>query len=224
MDGKLGYELVRRKGQRSIVLRVLPPDGRIRVSAGPRRSKLEIDLFVASRAGWIEQQRAKIAARPQREPVRFADGETAMIWGKPVTLRIVAGKGRHSIALKGDELVISAPAGSTTEQRRALFERFLRRTLAEAIDRLLPYWERRTGLSCSGYQIRDMKSRWGSCTIGTRKIRFALRLAEYPPECLEMVIVHELGHLRHPDHGAGFQAHMDAYLPDWRQTRKLLKN
>lgn len=53
---------------------------------------------------------------------------------------------------------------------------------------------------------RNMKSRWGSCQPETGRICFNIRLALYPPECLEYVVVHELCHLLEPNHGPGFHA------------------
>ena len=50
---------------------------------------------------------------------------------------------------------------------------------------------------------RNMKSRWGSCQPETGRICFNIRLALYPPECLEYVVVHELCHFLEPNHGPG---------------------
>ena len=55
---------------------------------------------------------------------------------------------------------------------------FLREQIAE----LLPKWEERTGLHCSCWQIRDMKTRWGTCNTRTGKLWFALMLARQPRE------------------------------------------
>ena len=55
-----------------------------------------------------------------------------------------------------------------------------------------------------------MTSRWGSCQPATGRICINVRLALYPPECLEYVVVHELCHLRERGHGPAFQALMDA--------------
>lgn len=98
-----------------------------------------------------------------------------------------------------------------------------RAALKEQIARLLPKWEERTGLHCAGWQIRDMKTRWGSCSTQTKKIRFALMLARQPEECVEYVILHELAHLYEPSHNARFKAFLDGYMPGWREIRKRMR-
>ena len=95
--------------------------------------------------------------------------------------------------------------------------------LREEIAELLPKWEERTGLHCSGFQIRDMKTRWGSCNTRTGKLWFSLMLAWQPRECVEYVILHEFLHLRYPDHGAAFHAALDRMMPDNRARRALLR-
>ena len=49
-----------------------------------------------------------------------------------------------------------------------------------------------------------------------------IRLALFPPECLEYVVVHELCHMLEPNHGAGFKALMTKVMPDWKQREGIL--
>ncbi len=55
------------------------------------------------------------------------------------------------------------------------------------------------------------QSRWGSCTVGERRIRLSNRLAECPAWVLDYVIVHELAHLAVPGHGPDFWALVKRY-------------
>ena len=70
---------------------------------------------------------------------------------------------------------------------------------------------------------RNMKSRWGSCQPSTGRICINVRLALYPPECLEYVVVHELCHLLERGHGPRFHALMDTFMPDWKERRAKLR-
>ena len=97
-----------------------------------------------------------------------------------------------------------------------------RKKLRDKISELLPKWEAITGLYSSTWQIRKMKTRWGSCNIKTKKIWFNLHLAQTTNNCLEYIILHELLHLRVPNHGKDFKEQMDKYMPRWREVRKEL--
>ena len=88
---------------------------------------------------------------------------------------------------------------------------------------LVERWESALGVRVGKLVYRNMKSRWGSCQPTTGRICINVRLALYPPECLEYVVVHELAHLRERGHGPAFAALMDAALPDWRDRRSKLR-
>lgn len=83
-------------------------------------------------------------------------------------------------------------------------------------------WEPVMGVHCTGFMIRNMKTRWGSCSIHSKKIRINLQLAAKPEECIEYVLVHELCHLLEPSHNERFYYFMDLYLPDWENRKKKL--
>ena len=70
--------------------------------------------------------------------------------------------------------------------------------------------------------IREQKTRWGSCSIHSKKIRMNLQLAVKPEECVEYVLVHELCHLLEPSHNQRFYDLMSHFLPDWRERKQKL--
>ena len=64
--------------------------------------------------------------------------------------------------------------------------------------------------------VQKMKTKWGSCSPGSRSIRLNTDLARKPPECLEYIVVHEMTHLLEPTHNARFISLMDQFMPKWR--------
>lgn len=77
-------------------------------------------------------------------------------------------------------------------------------------------WSRRLGVEPKGVYIQKMNSKWASCSRGGR-ICLSRDLLRQPPHFQEVVIVHELLHLRVPNHGRLFQALLSAHLPSWRR-------
>lgn len=71
--------------------------------------------------------------------------------------------------------------------------------------------------------VRDMRTRWGSCSLKTGTLAFARRLCVMPPAAQEYVVVHEFCHFAHPDHSPAFWAAVAAVLPDYKQRQRLLK-
>jgi predicted metal-dependent hydrolase len=98
------------------------------------------------------------------------------------------------------------------------------RALVETLVPLLVRkWEPIMGVHAGKLAYRNMKSRWGSCQPSTGRICINVRLALYPPQCLEYVVVHELCHLIEPWHGERFWRLMSTFLPTWKESRDLLK-
>ena len=70
-------------------------------------------------------------------------------------------------------------------------------------------------------RIAGQRTVWGSCSSrGT--LSFNWRLALVPPEALDYVVVHELCHLRVPDHSRRFWRLLESVRPDWRDWRDWL--
>ncbi len=106
---------------------------------------------------------------------------------------------------------------ATDEQKRQW------RGIVEAfVPPLVQKWEPILGVRAGKLAYRNMKSRWGSCQPSTGRICINTRLALYPPECLEYVVVHELCHLLVRGHGKEFYGLLDSALPGWRKARKRL--
>ena len=98
-----------------------------------------------------------------------------------------------------------------------------RRELSGALPAVVRRMEEATGLCASGWQLRAMTSRWGSCTPTNGRIRLNVRLAAYPPTCLDYVVAHELTHLAEPSHNARFHELLARAYPDERAARALLR-
>lgn len=99
-----------------------------------------------------------------------------------------------------------------------------RQILESTVPRLLSRWSTVIGRQPTRITYRRMKTRWGSCTPSTGRIRLNLALAFVPEDLLEYVLVHELTHLYERGHGEGFRNRISGYLPDWRQKRRALNS
>lgn len=213
-----------RKSIKNMHLRVLSPDGEIQITAPNRLPLSQIDRFVREKRGWIEARQQQLAERPAATNPAFADGQTVYLWGGSYTLRLEEASRGRSTLRRGQEIVLSVHPEDDTSQRESLLNDFYREALSNQIAARLPLWEARTGLHPSAWQIKNMKTRWGTCNTATRKIWLNLQLAKQPPVCLDYAIAHELTHLRYPGHGQDFQAFLTRAMPNWPEVRKTLNN
>ncbi len=215
--------MVNRKRIKNMYLYVKPPDGHLEISAPFRMSDARIVEFVRARKEWILKNQKRIASRGLAREPEFCEGETHYLWGVPHTLRIVSGR-RNCVKQVGRELimVLKDPEKSDAEARRKLMNEWYRALLKERIAERLPEIEKKTGLRCSSWQVKNMKSRWGTCNTATDKIWLNLQLAKKDEVCLDYVILHELAHTRVRNHGREFKELMDVFMPQWREVKKHL--
>lgn len=78
------------------------------------------------------------------------------------------------------------------------------------------------GFTYAGIRFKRQTSRWGSCSLRTRRIYISERLRGGPDELVDYLIVHELCHLRYSDHGPRFWALVAKACPDYRERRQRL--
>ena len=70
--------------------------------------------------------------------------------------------------------------------------------------------------------IKPMKTRWGSCNHNKRYINLNTELVKRTLFEIEYVVLHELAHLKYPNHGKGFYNYVESYMSDYRKAEKLL--
>lgn len=98
----------------------------------------------------------------------------------------------------------------------------LRQKAREVLPPLVQLWTQRMGVTPTGVKITSAQTRFGSCS-GKNSLCFSLHLMEYPREAIEAVVVHELAHIRHKNHGPDFYTLVRRTLPDYDARIKLLK-
>jgi predicted metal-dependent hydrolase len=217
LDG-VHIELVRKR-IKNVYIRVLPPLGRVRVSAPLRMSGAAVREFVLSKLAWIRGHQARMRAQTPPAAKTFAEGEELVLWGRPRQIRFFPVGGARRIFLRGEFIDLHARPSDRPESRGRLVEKLLRRELERELSRLLALWCPIIGIPAPEVSIRRMRTRWGSCSPAARRVRFALHLAEKPLRFLEYVVVHELVHLLERSHNERFTAYMDRLLPHWRAVR-----
>jgi predicted metal-dependent hydrolase len=211
-----------KKNIKNMHLSVLPPNGAVRISAPLFVGDENIRLFATSKISWIHTQQNKFAKQLRHSERKFVSGETIYIWGKQYYLQVEYGSKANNFLLDDEKAILTVCKESTAKQRENYVHEVLRKYLKNEITRLLPVWEQKTGLKCKRWLVKDMKTRWGTYSVTTGTVSFNLQLVRKPVACLEYIIVHELGHITHHNHGKGFIAYMNTYLPYWRETKKML--
>ena len=94
---------------------------------------------------------------------------------------------------------------------------------AEHFKQAVRHWAGVLKVSPTQVRVQRMTRKWASCSSAGR-LSFSTALLREPEPFQRYVILHELLHLRVPNHGRMFKAYLSAYLPGWqRYVRKLTR-
>ena len=199
-------------------------DGIIYVSANSRVSVKEVERFLTERADFFFGAFERLQAREKRSEINT---ETVNWLGQEYPVRIIH-NARECAVLDEVECRVFTRLGGDAEYvlsliQRAVADRFtaLCRELNEEVRAEL----QRNGLIPPPTQItiKDMKTRWGSCSYTKGHISINIRLAAYPRETVLSVFWHEYAHYWHHDHSKRFYDFLLRLYPDYYRWNDLLK-
>lgn len=241
-DRRIAYRLYRtsRKRLRITVL----PSLEVRVSIPAAVPEDELVGLLNRKASWIARQLDRMATfHPLPTPTRYISGETFMYLGRQYRLKVESPaspdtKGRarppdapphvmHRQAfarLTGRFLTVTVPApADQTAVRRAIQHWYADRA-TEIFPARINHCHAiagRHGVPMPVFVLRQMRTRWGSCTA-TKRVTLNASLLKVPVHCLDYVIMHELCHLVHHNHSPAFYRLLATCMPDWRKRKEIL--
>lgn len=208
-----------RKDIRNLHLSVLPPDGKVRITAPAWIDDESIRLFVVEKLGWIKRQQGKMRGQ-EREPARdYIERESHQVWGQRYLLQVIEHDEPPDIEIRHRKLVMRVRPGTDRMRREEILYDWYRSQLRQAARSLVDHWAPLVGARPRRIHIQRMKTKWGSCSPENGSIRLNTELAKKPPEALEYIVLHELVHLREPTHGPRFLRTLDRLMPQWRDRR-----
>ena len=105
-----------RKNIKNLHLSVLPPDGRVRVSAPTQLTDEAITMFVRTKLGWIKKQQEKFQQQPRQSERQYVSGETLYVWGKQYFLQVEYSYKGNALTLSGDKAILTVRKESSPKQ------------------------------------------------------------------------------------------------------------
>ena len=213
-----------KKDIKNLRLTVLPPNGKVRVSAPKKMADETIRLFIVSKLSWINKHKQKYENREIQTGKEFISGEVHYFLGRRCLLNVIyIGKGRQEVEIRNKTFIdMKVREGATREQREGMMKEWYRTQLKQLIPALIYKWEPIIGVKVKDWGVKLMKTRWGTCNTTARRIWVNLDLAQKSPACLEYIVVHEMVHLLERHHNDRFKEYMDRFLPNWSSIKDEL--
>ena len=209
-------EKIIRSRRKTLALEVTPAATLI-VRAPLRASASCIDDMIRHKSTWILRKLDEMKQRPQPACHNYTEGELFFFLGRGYPLHFVDA-GSMTIE-RSDRLYV--PRTLIPHIRNHLKRWYIEEARKELKARCM-WFSLLTGYTPAVINITDAKKRWGSCSF-KGGVNFSWRLIQAPLEIVDYVIVHELVHLRQPDHSPKFWAKVEALMPDYKRRRKWLR-
>lgn len=200
------------------------PDGSVVVKAPMIAALADVEAKIKKRARWIRKQLRYFAQfEPRTPPRKFVGGESHLYLGRSYRLKITSSD-NDQVLLKGKFFLIRTTdtcAKHIAELLQAWYLDKATQYFAKVFDNCWIGFQK-NGASKPTLRIAHMKNRWGSLS---RKATLTLNpeLIKAPRECIEYVVIHELCHLLHHNHGSEFQHLLERSLPDWMNRKHKLE-
>lgn len=192
--------------------------GEVVVSANPFVPMDKIDDFVSSKVSWIVKHQKSMQERSQKSMI---DDKHIVLFGNSLKIRKTTGKYNH-VSYDKDTLYVQC-------REQADPEKVIRQFLDKLCKDVFLDIATLTFRSLSDYhlefpevKIRDMKSRWGSCTPAKNSITLNRKLIHYPFEFIEYVVLHEFVHFIQPNHSKAFYNIIENYMPDYKTRMEMV--
>lgn len=193
-------------------------EGRVEMIAPYFVSQKEILNLLEQKYKWIKKH--LYSKQTERKPI--ANNSEIIFCGEVFGLKIIVSD-KNKVEIVEKDIIVYCK-NSDKNYIKPLLYNFFKIELNKILPKLIDSEQQSTGLKCSAYSIRKMKSRFGSCNTKTKCLTFAVCLAQSPLPCIEYVVLHELAHTVVPNHGAEFKRLLEKYMPDYKDRKKLLNS
>lgn len=222
-----GIEMLFRKSLRAkkLTIKVRPKDGII-VTMPWHFPYYKAQDFAKTHLEWIKSNLKKMQDYKKKIPNFDENTEFSTKKHSLVILKKDIKKSFSSI--KDGKISVNFPLDediSTSENqdkiRKTITEAF-RFEAKEYLPDRVDFWAQKYGLKYRDLTIKNMTSRWGSCS-GKNNINLNLHLIRLPQELIDYVILHELAHIKEKNHGNKFWDFLEKLLPESKELNKKLR-
>ncbi|WP_297699074.1 M48 family metallopeptidase [uncultured Fibrobacter sp.] len=225
-DGIAISYTLERKPVKNINLRIRA-DQSVYVSAPKDVAAKMVDAFVVEKSAYILRalKKFKDKNREADSENNFVNGETVKFLGRNLRLKI---KNASRSKVESDESYVTLYVKDVQDAdlKKRVLETWLRKKCKDeitAICKKVYPQVKKYGVAFPEIQLREMVSRWGSCSPKKGFMTFNTALIAMPVSCIEYVVTHEFTHFLYPNHSKKFYQQLATFMPDWEERKKRLE-
>ena len=201
------------------------PNMIVEIKAPLKATRNQIEKRLQKRASWILKQLNFFEKLQPLTPLRkYINGETHLYLGKQYKLKIRKSL-QSDVKIQNGYIIVRTNPQYNQKQIIHTIEEWYKESakliIGKIFDEMIGEFQSKR-LIPRAFQIRKMKKRWGSCTA-SKKIILNSELIKAPKNCIKYVIIHELCHLKCPNHSSRFYQLQSYFLPNWEFWKNKLE-
>jgi predicted metal-dependent hydrolase len=216
LDKGLSVEVVRTKRRKTASIQIIK--GAVQAIVPEKLSDARVEALIQKRTPWIRKKLREQSKAIVPKPKEYVSGENFTYLGRNYRLKVMRGN-NNGVKLKGGYFEVGV--SKKGDIRDALVQWYETRALIRLTDKTKRY-SNIMGISPSLISVRDYKSRWGSCS-SKGDITYNWRIIMAPHHIVDYVVVHELCHLKHPNHSPTYWRFVKREIPDYDRCRQWLR-
>jgi len=214
-------EVIRTNRRKTASVKVV--EGRVAVVVPRFTTKARVEELVAKKTRWIREKLLLQREHRPPKPKEYVCGECFTYLGRNYRLKVEAGPSKM-VKLKNGRLVVQVPPSVQKREQyvqNALvgwYREHALEKLTEKVDR----YSKVIRVTPSSLGIKTFKGRWGSCS-SKGHVQFNWKIIIAPNRIVDYVVVHELCHLLHHNHGPEYWKCVERVFPDYQECKEWLR-
>jgi len=215
----LSFSLIKEK--RKTLSINISKDGNLIVKSPLFVKTEEVKNFITKHINWITKKREHNKIFNTKIIEEYTNGSSFLYLGQKYQFVVEQGL-LDEIILENDKMILFTTKPKNQQHIKKIIEKWYFNQATEIFnERLHSCLCNFVGLKIPDLAIKNMKSRWGSYS-SKNKITLNSQLIKAPIKCIDYVVIHELCHAYHMNHGKEFKKLLESKIKNWKEIKKKL--
>lgn len=216
--------IIKKTAKRRTIAISVKPNLDVVVLASTKISDAKINEILHQKQSWI-QKKLQHFQNTKTVVVKFEkieDGQKIYLLGRQVLIRIV-NINTKKIIFDGNVIMIYC----VYERAHVVLNKWIVEMafnfFQERLKSCFQVFSQKIECKMPDLKVKKMKGRWGAMSSsGFMSLNLCLICVNL--ECIDYVIMHELCHVKHMNHGTKFYDLQELFVPDYRNIKKILES
>jgi len=194
----------------------------VEISAPKFLSDREIYNLVEIKINWIKNKLALEKLNIVSIKRKYENGDKFLYLGSEYSLKIKKSY-NDNIYVKDKHLIVEVKNVLAKNNIKNIIKNWYIFESKKYLTKTNTYYEILIGVKSNKLLFGQYKSKWGSCN-SMKTISYDLRIIMAPFEVIHYLIIHELCHIKYPNHSKHFWKYVEKYMINYKIQKKWLKN